>query len=463
MKLWKVILSVCLFSLLLPTLSALGATANPTIHLVLNGVELKPLVQPRFVNSYTIVPIRVISESLGAKISYEEKQQKVTITKDQTKIELFINRKEALVNGVKKPLDLTPVLENDTTLVPLRFVGEQFDVKFRYDPDTTTVYMNSKDKESNTTDPNVNNGKETKPDSKNMTVSKIETTDTFFTIKTDSVNAKPKVMQLSSPNRIVFDIENAVLGKELLSKVEKTEGKIASSHPLISQIRYSQFSNDPATVRVTLDLTAAARYRLIPGPTGSTEIKAEILSAGIGEKKDKYVIVLDAGHGDHDPGAKAVNGRTEKEFTLAMVKKLGALLEKESKLQVLYTRTNDTFVELNDRVSFANDNGADVFLSIHGNSFTSKSNGTETYYWRPESLDFANVIHKYALEATGFLDRKVQKNDYRVIKGTTMPAVLLEVGFLSNKEEADIMYQEGFQNKVADSLVKAIKEYLNLK
>ncbi|MCR8641694.1 N-acetylmuramoyl-L-alanine amidase family protein [Paenibacillus sp. N1-5-1-14] len=482
MKLWKVLLSVCLFSLLLPTLSALGATANPTIHLVLNGVELKPLVQPRFVNDYTIVPIRVISEGLGAKIGFDQKQQKVTITKDKTKIELFINKKEALVNGEKKQLDLTPVLEKDTTLVPLRFVGEQFNVKFRYDPDTTTVLMDSKEEDKNPTptpppkpekptkpDENGSTDKETKPDKKpdtnNLTVSQIETTETSFAIKTDSDQSKPKVMELQNPHRLVFDIENAVLGKELLTKVEKTEGKIDSKHPLISQIRYSQFSNDPATVRVTLDLTATAKYRLIPSVKGSTEIRAEIYTTTIGEKKDKYIIVLDAGHGAHDPGASATsaNGRTEKEFTLAMVKKLGALLEKEAKLQVLYTRSDDTFVELDDRVSFANNYGADLFLSIHGNSFTSKSRGTETYYYNPNSLDFASVIHQYAVDATGFIDRKVQKSGFRVIKGTTMPAALLEVGFLSNKEEADMMYQEVFQNKLANSLVKGIKEYLNLK
>src|SRR5262249_3525883 len=154
-----------------------------------------------------------------------------------------------------------------------------------------------------------------------------------------------------------------------------------------SQIRYSQFSNNPAVVRVTLDLKATARYRLLPDATGTSEVRAEIYITTIGEKKDKYIVVLDAGHGDQDPGALAVNGRTEKEFTLDIVKKLGALLEKMPKIQVLYTRKDDTFIELNDRVDFANNYGADLFLSIHGNSFSSKSRGTETYYYNENSLD----------------------------------------------------------------------------
>ncbi|MNG29963.1 Sporulation-specific N-acetylmuramoyl-L-alanine amidase [compost metagenome] len=73
------------------------------------------------------------------------------------------------------------------------------------------------------------------------------------------------------------------------------------------------------------------------------------------------------------------------------------------------------------------------------------------------------MIHKYAVPATGFADRKVREADFRVITKTTMPAVLLEVGYLSNKNDEAAMYKEAFQDKLAASLVAAIKEYLNLK
>ena len=104
-----------------------------------------------------------------------------------------------------------------------------------------------------------------------------------------------------------------------------------------------------------------------------------------------------------------------------------------------------------------------LFLSIHGNSAKATVSGTETYYNRPESLAFANVIHKYAVPATGFTDRKVRQADFVSSPKPPCLLFLLEVGYLSNKNDESAMYKEAFQDKLAASLVAAIKEYLNLK
>ena len=138
-------------------------------------------------------------------------------------------------------------------------------------------------------------------------------------------------------------------------------------------------------------------------------------------------------------------------------------MSQDKRVNVLMTRSDDTFIPLDGRVSFANDIQTDLFLSIHGNSAKASVSGTETYYNRPESIAFANVIHKNVVAAAGFPDRKVREADFRVITKTTMPAVLVEVGYLSNKNDESAMYKEAFQDKVAASIVAAIKEYLNLK
>jgi N-acetylmuramoyl-L-alanine amidase len=147
-----------------------------------------------------------------------------------------------------------------------------------------------------------------------------------------------------------------------------------------------------------------------------------------------------------------------------MAAKVSELLEKEQDIEVIMTRKDDTFLELKERVAVANEAKADLFLSIHGNKFTNATiSGVETYYSRKESLPFANVVHRHALAGTGFKDRNVRQSDFYVIKHTTMPAVLLEVGYLSNKDEEALMYQDDFQSRVAASIVAAIEETLNIK
>ena len=198
-----------------------------------------------------------------------------------------------------------------------------------------------------------------------------------------------------------------------------------------------------------MDLKSSADFKVQP-----TKLPNQ-WKATIGERK--LTVIIDAGHGDNDPGAFSITGKHEKDFTFAIAKKVEALLVKDKRLHVLMTRSDDTFIPLDDRVSYANDISADLFLSIHGNSAKATISGTETYYNRPESLDFANVIHKYAVAATGFADRKVREADFRVITKTTMPAVLLEVGYLSNKNDESAMFKEAFQDKLAASLLPLLR------
>ncbi|MED0674394.1 MULTISPECIES: N-acetylmuramoyl-L-alanine amidase family protein [Aneurinibacillus] len=126
------------------------------------------------------------------------------------------------------------------------------------------------------------------------------------------------------------------------------------------------------------------------------------------------------------------------------------------------TREGDTFPELPERVKIANGEKADLFISVHINSATSSSaKGTETYYYTAKSKTYANTVHKYLIQATGFSDRKVKKARFQVIRDTKMPAVLVEIGFITNPSEAKQMADEEFQKRVADALYKGIREFVD--
>ncbi|MGM0838968.1 MAG: N-acetylmuramoyl-L-alanine amidase family protein [Bacillota bacterium] len=182
--------------------------------------------------------------------------------------------------------------------------------------------------------------------------------------------------------------------------------------------------------------------------------------------KDPYKIVIDPGHGGKDPGSIGASGSYEKDFTLTLAMKVSQLLEQVPQIEVYMTRDKDIFLSSESRVrpNFANDLGADLYISIHANTFTDPSvSGTESYYYNQKnSLFLANIIHKHVAEATGFSNRGVKKENYFVLKDTTMPATLLEIGYITNPKDEQIMLTDEFQESVAKSIKNGVKEYLEI-
>ncbi|WP_256703275.1 N-acetylmuramoyl-L-alanine amidase [Paenibacillus peoriae] len=177
----------------------------------------------------------------------------------------------------------------------------------------------------------------------------------------------------------------------------------------------------------------------------------------------KKTIVIDAGHGAKDPGAVGPAGKKEKDFNLTMAIKVEAFLKDNPELKVILTRGTDVFLELKERVSIANKAGADAFVSIHANSSSNpEATGTETYYMRPTSKNLANTIHKYMVAATGLRDRGVAYGNFQVIRSTTMDAVLVEVGFISNAVEEATLFDNDFQNNVALAIAKGLCAHIGV-
>lgn len=176
------------------------------------------------------------------------------------------------------------------------------------------------------------------------------------------------------------------------------------------------------------------------------------------------VIVLDPGHGGKDPGALK-NGAVEKEIALKVAQKVQQKL-KNAGAKVYMTRTGDTYPTLEERVDFALDYNAEVFVSIHANSATStQANGTETYYSvygnvnQEEEARLASAINTEIVENANMYNRGVKKDDFYVIKNMLLPSVLVELGFISNSADREKLVSDKYVEIFADSIYQGIVQY----
>ena len=170
-------------------------------------------------------------------------------------------------------------------------------------------------------------------------------------------------------------------------------------------------------------------------------------------------ICIDPGHGGRDSGAVA-DGLKEKTPALTISLILAELLELAG-YEVIMTRRKDEFVELQNRANIANRKGADLFVSVHHNSFTdSEANGIETYYFEGsnEGHRIAEIIQDNLIGYSGWTNRGVKTAEFSVLRNTRMPAVLLEIGFISNSNEREGLKDCNILLGFAKAIFKAIKE-----
>ena len=224
----------------------------------------------------------------------------------------------------------------------------------------------------------------------------------------------------------------------------------------------------------------------------------------------KYVIVLDAGHGGKDPGNLG-NGYKEKKIALNVALETGKELSKFKDIEVVYTRKKDVFIELHNRAKIANKKKADLFVSIHCDAFHSaRPHGASTFVLglngnkenleiakrenavilmeddykqnydynpnSPESVIGLSLLQEEnldnSLELAGLIqnnfvalkrnNRRVKQNNFLVLRQTVMPSVLVELGFLTNKNEGRFLNSKAGQVKMAKSIAKAIKKYVDI-
>ncbi len=252
----------------------------------------------------------------------------------------------------------------------------------------------------------------------------------------------------------------------------------------------------------------ALRWRYLDGRL----VERPAAAVAAPERGRPWFVVIDPGHGGEDPGTIGLSGTKEKEVTLAVGRRLAQRLGREPGVQVLLTRERDTLIALGDRPRFAQLAGVeatpDLFISIHGNSMPRKPNSTrgfETYFLAlarteearrvalrenaslrfeanrsledldplqfmlsdlqstanlRESRRFATHINHSMGAALPAPDRGVRQGPFQVLVGATMPAVLVEVGYLSNRSEEKLLRSPSYQAKIADALADAVVNYL---
>lgn len=245
--------------------------------------------------------------------------------------------------------------------------------------------------------------------------------------------------------------------------------------------------------------TASGTDSAVPAKRNTTGDRSMVRVLGLKVGR----IVIDAGHGGHDTGTVGPEGLREKDLVLDVAKRLGALIDDRMGSEVVYTRTDDTFIPLERRTEIANEAKADLFLSIHANSSPVRTAaGVETYYLSfttsktaldlaarenaastetvydlqdilqkialndkvDESRDFAGRVQTalFALAAKNnknSKDRGVRKAPFVVLIGANMPSVLAEIGFISNAHDENTMKRAEYRERIAEALYKGVSGY----
>jgi N-acetylmuramoyl-L-alanine amidase len=174
------------------------------------------------------------------------------------------------------------------------------------------------------------------------------------------------------------------------------------------------------------------------------------------------VVVIDPGHGGHDRGGVLGQRLAEKVFTLDVAKRLARILRNDSRIKVVLTRDNDSFVSLGERINIANQYaGQDaVFVSIHFNSGRRiGAFGIETYYNNRRGYRLAALIHPRVIQALSSIDRGIRHRGFFVLRKNRLPAVLVEGGFLTNPTEAARLSDSRSRDRLAQAIAAAIVRY----
>ena len=338
------------------------------------------------------------------------------------------------------------------------------------------------------------------------------------------------VFLLDNPKRLVVDVSGADVSKQIQN--------IKGRNNLVGQVRLGRIDNDKN--RVVFDLkkpiVIEKVFMLSPQSTFNWRLAIDVKIASerefaskVGQDKafsrngnknyakndnldikakpeSKKVVVIDAGHGGHDPGAIGYSGVYEKNLTLAAAKELKRQLDKQGKYKVYLTRSTDIFIPLRQRVQIARKYNADLFLSIHADSAKNRNaKGLSVYTLsetasdkeaealaerenkadvisglnmveqskevsdvlislaqretRNRSSEFARCIEIEMRKSVQLISDTHRFAGFAVLKAPDVPSVLLEMGYLSNKNEERLLRQESYRSKIAASAVKAINRY----
>lgn len=255
--------------------------------------------------------------------------------------------------------------------------------------------------------------------------------------------------KLSDPKRIVFDFSGFALHPVLLNW-EKSLSQAA-----FRTARLGQFQDGLA--RLVVEVTQGVSFT-VEKRSGGRELILRLKPASL----DSMCVVIDPGHGGSEPGAVGPSGVKEKDVNMAIAGEAARILQQQG-INVILTRDGDYDVGLIARADLANSCNADIFVSIHANGSTNPEiGGTATYVIeKTEALrSLAESLQAELAQALGLRDAGVFEGNLSVLRNTNMPGALVEVAFLSNSAEEQLLTNPDFQNRAAQAIVRGIIGYL---
>lgn len=246
--------------------------------------------------------------------------------------------------------------------------------------------------------------------------------------------------------------------------------EIKTDSPLIVENKKTEVPIASVDTKLEKDETKSGNINVVYVPK---EDDSKIIYKEPKKKKETKIsalkkVVLDPGHGGTDTGAIGGGLVYEKNLNLEVAKLVEEKLKKKN-VKVYMTRDKDEFISLENRTIFSNEISPDIYVSIHTNSTVQNvTYGLETHYYKDDSLELANTIHstfasEKNLKTWGTKNRGVLKSRFYVINHTEAPAVLVEMGFISNQAEREKLITKQRQEEIATSIANGILEYLKVK
>jgi N-acetylmuramoyl-L-alanine amidase len=486
-----------------------------------------------------------IAKFYGAELTYKQISKEVLLDfKDKNdninRLKVLLGKSEIYLNSDKIIIDRMPFIYGTDIYLPLViFLGKNFNdfanSKTTWNPEKahlkiTKIDPNTDSQSSKETIDNLNN-KNTPPSitnsENNSNISKNDINknnkEEKLAIKSSYVNNENKITEIPKTEKNMIQSTNENNNTETKNPFYEKNQSINQLKPenssdekkenIVAQNKLE--SNESENEKsINNKKKKEKKEKIKKEEQKKEEIKKEepFLDATpreINLKKEKIkikkinTIIVDAGHGGHDPGAH-YDGVQEKDINLSVAKKLKQIFEEKYSKKVIMTRDTDIFIPLRERTEIANKNNGDIFISIHSNAAPNRRdwNGFEVYFLSENASDkeaenvaklenavinleekintdintilWSMMINEYMNESSTFChfisknissninnlaNRGVKQAGFMVLKGSKMPSVLIELGYMTNKNELNLLVDENFQTKMAESIAQSVIDY----
>lgn len=457
-----------------------------SVYLYVDGNEIDNLIMPPIIiNGNTLVPAREVFEPAGAVVDWKKETNEVYIAYDNSIVILKINSKTANVNGVETTLSVPAKIINNKTMIPIRFIAEAFGFDVEWNNKERKINIDSKkDIKNDNDDIVISNGALNITETMSEETSEISSAEVTTEITTETTtNDFNKYKEQNFNNYLSYNsnLKRISISKEKLNidikQIKENDDYLNKKYTFLFPYDYSSIINEGKYIINDTYLDSIV-IQYSNGNTNFIINEKDIyaynieqdnnyiyISCVLPEEKYKKIVVVDAGHGGHDGGSEG-NGLLEKDINLDISLRLIRLLMEDKDIKVYAVRLTDVFFERPERAAFGNKLG-DLFISVHTNYFTSDTaNGTEVWYNKHSNDDiigfsseqFAEIAQKNLVDALKSKDRGTKEYDFDVLTLTKIPAILCEIGFLTNYEESKKLDTEQYRQSAADAIYKSVLE-----